>query len=113
MDTLSKSQIEKALADRLPSYTVECTLHADGTLSAVLSSPETDHFAITGIVRAHYHGTDAINRLATEILREMVISRQGMKNSRLHALSESVPHGASVRKHKRPSSASRRTCNPP
>ena len=86
MDTLSKSQIEKALADRLPSYTVECTLHADGTLSAVLSGPETDHFAITGIVRAHHRGTDAINRLATEILREMVLSRPGMKSSRLLAV---------------------------
>ena len=90
MDTLSKAQIESALAARLPSYTVECTLHADGTLSAVLSGPETDHFAITGIVRAHYHGTEAINQLATEILREMVMSRQGMKNSRLQALSDSL-----------------------
>jgi hypothetical protein len=54
MDTLSKSQIESALSARLPSYRVTCSLHADGTLSAVLSGPETDHFAITGIVRAHY-----------------------------------------------------------
>lgn len=92
MDTLNKSQIERALADRLPSYTVECTLHADGTLSAVLSGPETDHFAVTGIVRAHYHGKDAINRLATEILREMVMSRQGMKSSRLQALSDPVTY---------------------
>ncbi|MGZ0714354.1 hypothetical protein [Pseudomonas palleroniana] len=85
MDTLSKSQIEQALAARLPSYTVTCTLHADGTLSAILSGPETDHFAITGIVRAHYHGTEAIARLANEILREMVLSRQGMRSSRLQA----------------------------
>ena len=90
MDTLSKSEIEKALAERLPSYRVMCTLHADGTLSAVLSGPETDHFAITGIVRAHYHGKAAISRLATEILREMVMSRQGMKNSRLQASSDQV-----------------------
>ena len=90
MDTLSKSQIEKALAERLPSYRVKCTLHADGTLSAVLSGPETDHFAMTGIVRAHYHGKAAISRLATEILREMVMSRQGMKNSRLQASSDQV-----------------------
>ena len=90
MDTLSKSEIEKALAERLPSYRVMCTLHADGTLSAVLSGPETDHFAITGIVRAHYHGKAAISRLATELLREMVMSRQGMKNSRLQALSDQV-----------------------
>ena len=83
MDTLSKSQIESALAARLPSYKVTCTLHADGTLSAVLSGPETDHFAITGIVRAHYRGPEAIARLANEILREMVMSRQGMRNDRM------------------------------
>ncbi|KRP60370.1 DUF1652 domain-containing protein [Pseudomonas trivialis] len=85
METLNKSQIEAALAARLPSYVVTCTLHADGTLSAMLSGPETDHFAITGIVRSHYNGAEAIARLANEILREMVLSRQGMKNSRLHA----------------------------
>ncbi|MBC2379914.1 hypothetical protein HF257_00545 [Pseudomonas sp. WS 5106] len=83
MDTLTKSQIEAALAARLPSYNVTCTLHADGTLSAVLSGPETDHFAITGIVRAHYRGAEAIARLANELLREMVLSRQGIRSSRL------------------------------
>jgi hypothetical protein len=83
MDTLTKSQIESALAARLPSYSVICTLHTDGTLSAVLSGPETDHFAVTGIVRAHYRGAEAIARLANEILREMVLSRQGMRNDRL------------------------------
>ena len=85
MDTLSKSQIESALADRLPSYNITCTLHTDGTLSAVLSGPETDHFAITGIVRAHYRGASAIARLANELLREMVLSRQGIRSTRLHA----------------------------
>lgn len=85
MDTLNKSQIEAALAARLPSYKITCTLHADGTLSAILSGPETDHFAITGIVRAHYRGKAAITRLANEILREMVLSRRSMKNSRLQA----------------------------
>lgn len=85
MDTLTKAQIESELAARLPSYTVTCTLHADGTLSAVLSSPETDHFAITGIVRAHYRGAEAIARLANEILREMVLSRQGMRSDRMQA----------------------------
>ena len=91
MDTLSKSQIESALSARLPSYRVTCSLHADGTLSAVLNGPETDHFAITGIVRAHYRGPEAIARLANEILREMVLSRQGMKSSRLQA----PPHSPS------------------
>ncbi|TSD76204.1 hypothetical protein FFI16_007180 [Pseudomonas sp. KBS0710] len=85
MDTLSKSQIEAALAARLPSYEITCTLHADGTLSAILSGPETDHFAITGIVRAHYRGAEAIARLANEILREMVLSRQGIKSGRPQA----------------------------
>ena len=83
MDTLSKSEIESALVARLPSYKIACTLHADGTLSAVLSGPETDHFAITGIVRAHYRGAEAIARLANEILREMVLSRQGLRSNRL------------------------------
>ena len=83
MDTLSKSEIESALAARLPSYKITCTLHADSTLSAILSGPQTDHFAITGTVRAHYHGVEAIARLANEILRERVMSRQGMRSNRL------------------------------
>ena len=83
MDSLNKYQIESALAARLPSYKITCTLHADGTLSAILSGPETDHFAITGIVRANYRGAEAIAELAIEMLREMVISRQGMRNSRV------------------------------
>ena len=86
MDTLSKSQIESALSARLPSYSITCTLHADGTLSLVLSGPETDHFAVTGIVRAHYRGAEAIARLAHEILREMVMSRKGMRIERMQAL---------------------------
>ncbi len=85
MDTLSKTQIESELAARLPSYKVTCTLHADGTLSAILSGPDTDNFAITGIVRAHYRGAEAIARLANEILREMVLSRQTMRSDRMHA----------------------------
>ncbi len=91
MDTLTKSQIEAALAARLPSYNVTCTLHADGTLSAVLSGPETDHFAITGIVRAHYRGAEAIARLANELLREMVLSRQGIRSSRLQPSQDQAP----------------------
>ncbi len=85
MDTLSKSQIEAELAARLPSYQVTCTLHTDGTLSAVLSGPKTDHFAVTGIVRAHYRGAEAISRLANEILKEMVLSRQSMRSDRMQA----------------------------
>ena len=91
MDSLSKCQIESALAARLPSYKITCTLHADGTLSVILSGPETDHFAITGIVRANYRGAEAIARLANEILREMVMSRQGMRSSRLQAPPDHTP----------------------
>lgn len=91
MDTLTKSQIESELGARLPSYKVMCTLHADGPLSVVLSGPETDHFAITGIVRAHYRGAEAIARLANEMLREMVLSRQGMRNDRIHPPPSSAP----------------------
>lgn len=86
MDTLSKSEIESALAARLPSYKIVCTLHADGTLSAILSGPEADHFAVTGIVRAHHRVPEAIARLASEILKEMVLSRQGLKGNRLQTL---------------------------
>ncbi|MBT1266460.1 hypothetical protein [Pseudomonas sp. VS38] len=86
MGTLSKSEIESALAARLPSYKIVCTLHADGTLSAILSGPEADHFAVTGIVRAHHRGPEAIARLASEILKEMVLSRQGLKGNRLQTL---------------------------
>ncbi|KPA90659.1 MULTISPECIES: hypothetical protein [Pseudomonas] len=86
MDTLSKSEIEAELASRLPSYEVECTLHSDGTLSAILSGPNADHFAVTGIVRADYRGRESLARLAREILEEMVLSRQGSKTSRLQRL---------------------------
>lgn len=88
VDTLSKAKIETALAARLPSYKVECTLHADGTLSAILSGPDKDNFAITGVVRAHYRGSEAVARLAREILKEMVLSRQGIKSARLQALTD-------------------------
>jgi hypothetical protein len=91
MDTLSKTEIEAALAARLPSYKIVCTLHADGTLSAILSGPEADHFAITGIVRAHHRGPEAIARLASEILKEMVLSRQGIKGTRLQTLADDNP----------------------
>ena len=86
MDTLSKIQIEAALTARLPSYHVECCLHSDGTLSAILTGPGSDHFAITGIVRAHYRGAESIARLTREILEEMVLSRQGIKTARHQAL---------------------------
>ncbi|MGH8410172.1 MAG: hypothetical protein ACRERT_02960, partial [Pseudomonas sp.] len=42
--------------------------------------------AVTGIVRAHHRGPEAIARLASEILKEMVLSRQGLKGNRLQTL---------------------------
>lgn len=88
MDTLNKIEIEAALVARLPSYQVECCLHSDGTLSAILTGPDSDHFAITGIVRSNYCGADSITRLAREILEEMVLSRQGVKSARLQSMSD-------------------------
>ncbi|MHC8285506.1 hypothetical protein ACYZUD_01425 [Pseudomonas sp. XS1P51] len=67
--------VEAALAARLPSYQVECCLHLDGTLSVVLSGPDSDHFEINSIVRSNYHGADSVARLARETLEEMVMSR--------------------------------------
>jgi hypothetical protein len=88
MDTLNKVEIEAALGARLPSYRVECCLHPDGTLSAILTGPDSDHFAITGIVRSNYRGAESIARLAREILEEMVLSRQGIKSARLQSMSD-------------------------
>ncbi|MGV8864848.1 MAG: hypothetical protein ACOH2T_27305 [Pseudomonas sp.] len=88
MDTLSRVEIEAALAIRLPSYKVECSIHSDGTLSAVLTGPDSDHFAITGIVRSNYRGAYSIARLAREMLEEMVLSRQGIKSARLQSMSD-------------------------
>lgn len=88
MDTLNKDQIEAALAARLPSYQVECSLHPDGTLSAILTGPDSDHFAITSIVRSNYSGADSIARLAREILEDMVLSRRGIKSARFQSISD-------------------------
>jgi hypothetical protein len=88
MDTLNKVEIEAALGARLPGYRVECCLHPDGTLSAILTGPVSDHFAITGIVRSNYRGADSISRLAREILEEMVLSRQDMKSAQLQSISD-------------------------
>lgn len=88
MDKLNKVEIETALAARLPSYLVECNLHPDGTLSAILTGPASDHFAITGIVRSNYCGAEAIARLAREILEEMVLARRGVKVGHLQLMSD-------------------------
>jgi hypothetical protein len=98
MDTLNKGEIEAALAARLPSYRVECSLHPDGTLSAILTGPASDHFAIIGIVRSNYCGTDSITKLAREILEEMVLARKRIKICRLPLWSKNddlPPHDCS------------------
>ncbi|WP_445261406.1 hypothetical protein [Pseudomonas sp. RA_5y_Pfl1_P24] len=91
MDTLSKSKIESALAARLPSYQVTCTLHADGTLSAVLSGPETDHFAITGIVPIQPlpNKAEAVNGLGLFCVRQ---HRSAHTTSRLRRTAPSTVH---------------------
>lgn len=86
MDTLDKVEIQAALVARLPSYQVECNLHLDGALRVVLTGPDSDHFAITSIVRSNYHGADSVARLARETLEEMVMSRQGIKSARLQPM---------------------------
>ncbi|AZC24733.1 MULTISPECIES: hypothetical protein [Pseudomonas] len=76
MDTLSKLEIETALAQRLPNCSVSCTINPDGHLSVDVLAPGTNQFTIANIDRTHYHGESGINRLVREILEEMVVSRQ-------------------------------------
>jgi hypothetical protein len=76
MDTLSKLEIEAVLSSRLPNCTISCSINPDGTLSVDVIGPESDQFTIINIDRFQYHGDAGINRLAREILEEMVMSRQ-------------------------------------
>jgi hypothetical protein len=76
MDTMSRSELEAVLSDRLPQCTIVCSINTDGTLSVELTGPEAHQFTIANIVRLQYHGEAGINRLVREILEEMVISRQ-------------------------------------
>nr|WP_232965861.1 hypothetical protein [Pseudomonas palleroniana] len=81
MDTLSRAEIETVLASRLPNCTVSCSISADNTLSIDVSGPDGDQFTAVNIDRRQYHGDSGINRLAREILEEMVISRQVYRRS--------------------------------
>ncbi|KTC43900.1 hypothetical protein AO265_20010 [Pseudomonas sp. ABAC61] len=76
MDTLSKLEIETALAQRLPHCCVRCVINPDGSLSLDILAPGSNQFTIVNIDRTHYHGEPGINRLVREILEEMVVSRQ-------------------------------------
>ncbi|QYM66678.1 hypothetical protein K1X80_16615 [Pseudomonas sp. So3.2b] len=84
MDTLSRLEIETVLASRLPNCVITCTISADNTLSIDVTGPERDQFTAVNIDRTQYHGEVGINRLAREILEEMVFSRKlsGRSDSR-------------------------------
>lgn len=76
MDTLSRSEIETVLATRLPNCFISCTISAGNTLSIDVTDSDGAQFTVVNINRAQYHGEAGINRLAREILQEMVLSRQ-------------------------------------
>ncbi|WP_416739059.1 hypothetical protein ACM1ZW_19525 [Pseudomonas sp. NFX71] len=76
MDTLSKMEIEAALASRLPNCAISCTINPDSGLSIDIIGPHSHQFTIININRLQYHGEAGINRLVREILEEMVITRK-------------------------------------
>ncbi|MBV4458619.1 hypothetical protein KVG96_11705 [Pseudomonas sp. COR58] len=81
MDTLSKNELESVLLDRLPQCAVACSINEDGSLSVEVTGPDGHQFTIASIDRSKYRDDAGINRLAREILQEMVLSRQ---TSHLH-----------------------------
>ncbi|AJO78683.1 hypothetical protein KTQ74_24180 [Pseudomonas chlororaphis] len=76
MDTLSKLELETVLSSRLPHCTINCLINGDGSLSVEVTGPAADQFTIANIERSHYRGEEGVNRLAREILQEMVLARQ-------------------------------------
>jgi hypothetical protein len=83
MDTLTRTQIEQALSERLPNCIVTCMINPDSSLSVTVLAPDANQFTIANINRARYHGESGINRLVREILEDMVVSR---KTSRLSSV---------------------------
>lgn len=79
MDTLNRLEIETVLASRLPSCVISCTISSDGTLTVDVTGPDLGQFTIVNIDRRQYHGEAGINKLAREVLEEMVISRQATR----------------------------------
>lgn len=77
MDRMSKSELEAVLSSRLPQCTIVCSINADGSLSVEVTGPDSHQFTIANIDRAQYLGEAGINKLAREVLEEMVISRRG------------------------------------
>ncbi|MFC6335292.1 hypothetical protein GIR22_11040 [Pseudomonas sp. CCM 7891] len=76
MHTLSKLELEAVLSSRLPQCTIKCSINGDASLSVDVAGPDTNRFTIANIDRTHYNGEAGINKLAREILEEMVMSRQ-------------------------------------
>ncbi|MCK3843266.1 hypothetical protein [Pseudomonas sp. W15Feb34] len=81
MDTLTKAQIQRALARRLCNCRVSCKINPDNSLSVTVLAPDANQFTIANINRAQYHGEPGINRLVREILEDMVVSRQSSRLS--------------------------------
>ncbi|SDU99638.1 hypothetical protein [Pseudomonas mucidolens] len=79
MDTLNRQEIEAVLASRLPNCVISCTVSVDGSLTVDVTGPDSDQFTIVNIDRRQYHGETGINKLAREILEEMVMSRQATR----------------------------------
>ncbi|KAA5834856.1 hypothetical protein F2A37_24975 [Pseudomonas chlororaphis] len=76
MDTLNKQELEAVLSSRLPQCTIACSINEDGSLSVDVVGPDADQFTVANVDRTQYHGEAGINKLAREILEEMVLSRQ-------------------------------------
>lgn len=76
MDTLNKQELEAVLSSRLPQCTIACSINEDGSLSVDVRVPDAGQFTIANVDRARYRGEAGINKLAREILEEMVMSRQ-------------------------------------
>ncbi|WP_084378098.1 hypothetical protein [Pseudomonas mucidolens] len=79
MDTLNRQEIEAVLASRLPNCVISCTVSVDGSLTVDVTGSDSDQFTIVNIDRRQYHGETGINKLAREILEEMVMSRQATR----------------------------------
>jgi len=75
MDTMTKQEIDAVLSDRLPNCTISCMINPDGTLAVTVTGPASEQFTIINIDRLQYHGEEGINKLAREIMEEMVLSR--------------------------------------
>lgn len=74
---MSKSELEAVLSSRLPQCTIACSINGDGSLSVEVTGPDAHQFTIANIDKSQYRGEAGINKLARELLEEMVMSRQG------------------------------------